>query len=395
MIKYADGDLFEVEVDIRVNTVNCVGVMGAGVALAFKRRYPAMFRNYVAKCRRGEIRPGKVDIWKSLSGEWVINFPTKMHWREHSRYEFIEAGLADLRSYLALQPGVTVAMPAVGCGHGGLDWTRVRAMIEKQLGDLNTTVYAFEPEYSRKLDRSELTRALTGIKFEEMGLPDRRFGNVDGAEDHPESLGRRAFIRGDAALMSRRWIGLVPSKKPAEQEWAALEALALAMGSREEQTTIALIHSARTTERIAHLFLEHGVAVVLVLPFGPLTTATAALSLENTPGTNFAVVSVAKARAPWTRQGLESALSLLGARAESVLLTDPKPEWLATEAAQKLLLTPTFYVAYALGQDESRDLMRFLRARPMGKRIDSGQLNIAPLYIASEGSRQGEPEVNG
>ena len=81
MLHFTSGDMFAKDVQIRVNTVNCVGVMGAGVALAFKTRYPAMFRDYKKACSAGSVQPGKLSIWRTLT-EWIINFPTKRHWRE-------------------------------------------------------------------------------------------------------------------------------------------------------------------------------------------------------------------------------------------------------------------------------------------------------------------------
>ena len=124
MLTFTSGNMFDTPADIRINTVNCVGVMGAGLALAFKTKYPDMFRDYQKACKAGEIKPGKLHVSKKLFGDWIINFPTKRHWREPSRYEDIEAGLTALRKYLVEQGKVKVLLPAVGCGHGGLEWSR-------------------------------------------------------------------------------------------------------------------------------------------------------------------------------------------------------------------------------------------------------------------------------
>lgn len=120
MVEFTNGDMFGTPVDVRVNTVNCKGVMGAGVALAFKNRYPDMFKDYQSACKRGLVRPGRLHIWKSQVGDWVINFPTKRDWRDPSRYEDIGAGLEALRNYLSEQGSISVALPALGCGNGGL-----------------------------------------------------------------------------------------------------------------------------------------------------------------------------------------------------------------------------------------------------------------------------------
>src|SRR5688572_9767762 len=136
MLRFTKGNMFDVDADIRVNTVNCVGVMGAGVALAFKQRYPEMYREYKRECELGHVKPGKLHVWRNLSGDWIINFPTKRHWREKSRYEDIDAGLIALREYLEQQGSVRVTLPALGSGHGGLDWAQVKKMIQRHLDGL-------------------------------------------------------------------------------------------------------------------------------------------------------------------------------------------------------------------------------------------------------------------
>jgi O-acetyl-ADP-ribose deacetylase (regulator of RNase III) len=147
MLVFVKGDMFADRYDIRVNTINCVGVMGSGIALAFKVRYPKMFCAYKNACQAGRIRPGRIDEWRDLT-DWIINFPTKRHWRDKSNYEDIASGLDSLREYLQRQGLVRVALPALGCGHGGLDWQRVSAMIRERLTDLDAVVFVFEPTES-------------------------------------------------------------------------------------------------------------------------------------------------------------------------------------------------------------------------------------------------------
>lgn len=144
MLQLVSGNMFAVSADIRVNTVNCVGAMGAGVALLFKKRYPKMFADYQRACRAGEVRPGRLHIWKA-GPDWVVNFPTKRHWKDPSRYEDVEAGLKALREYLQAQGKVTVALPALGCGLGGLSWERVFPMIQTYLADLDAHIFVFKP----------------------------------------------------------------------------------------------------------------------------------------------------------------------------------------------------------------------------------------------------------
>lgn len=134
MIKYVSGNIFDSKATALVNPVNCVGVMGRGLALEFKKRYPENFRIYAEACARGEVRPGRILVVPP-----VINFPTKRHWREPSRLEDITAGLQALRSVL----GDSVAIPPLGCGLGGLPWPQVRNEIEKILSDYPCDIFIY------------------------------------------------------------------------------------------------------------------------------------------------------------------------------------------------------------------------------------------------------------
>ncbi|WP_216891750.1 macro domain-containing protein [Pseudomonas putida] len=157
MIEFVSGDFFEFDADIMVNTVNCVGVMGAGVALAFKKRFPEMFDDYVEKCRSGTIRPGFPSVWiqKDMISKEVeiINFPTKDNWKNPSEYHYIDDGLKWLSVYLKDKSGKVVTLPALGCGHGGLNWDRVRSMISERLQSSPARIYVFEPSDSVKAGR--------------------------------------------------------------------------------------------------------------------------------------------------------------------------------------------------------------------------------------------------
>jgi len=142
---FTRGDFFAAKVDVRINTVNCKGAMGTGLALEFKKRYPEMYLAYRDICIAGDLAPGVLHVWKTDT-EWVVNFPTKRHWHEPSRYEDVELGLVALRDYLTELGAVKVALPALGCRNGGLDWTRVSAMIRKALEGLEATIFVFEPD---------------------------------------------------------------------------------------------------------------------------------------------------------------------------------------------------------------------------------------------------------
>jgi O-acetyl-ADP-ribose deacetylase (regulator of RNase III) len=132
MISIGQGNLLGADVDALVNTVNTVGVMGKGIALQFKRAYPAMFKAYEAAAKAGEIQLGKVHVWETgqMAGpRFIINFPTKRHWRAPSRIKDIESGLVDLIRVVRERDIRSIAVPPLGCGNGGLNWNDVEPLI--------------------------------------------------------------------------------------------------------------------------------------------------------------------------------------------------------------------------------------------------------------------------
>jgi len=148
VISYLQGDLLAADVDALVNAVNTVGVMGKGIALAFKTRFPANYEAYAAACQRGEVVTGRMfvtDTQALLGPRWIVNFPTKQHWRDPSRLEWVQTGLQDLRRFLLAQGVQSVALPALGAGLGGLSWPTVRAEIAAALADLAVDVRVYEP----------------------------------------------------------------------------------------------------------------------------------------------------------------------------------------------------------------------------------------------------------
>jgi O-acetyl-ADP-ribose deacetylase (regulator of RNase III) len=146
---FIKGNILRADTEAVVNTVNCVGYMGRGIAAQFKRAYPANFKAYEVACKRNEVVPGKMFVFETgeLSNpRFIVNFPTKRHWRGKSRIEDIESGLVALASEVTSRRIKSIAIPPLGCGLGGLDWTDVRPLIERafaSLPDVRTVV--FEP----------------------------------------------------------------------------------------------------------------------------------------------------------------------------------------------------------------------------------------------------------
>lgn len=142
MLQETQTTVFNTNAQAIVNTVNCVGVMGAGLALEFKLRFPQMYKDYSELCRRKEIKPGNLTVYRDDSTPLIINFPTKNHWKYPSQLKWIEQGLQHFVQVYT-QWGITsVAFPKLGCDRGGLNWSDVYQLIQKYLQDLpNLTVY--------------------------------------------------------------------------------------------------------------------------------------------------------------------------------------------------------------------------------------------------------------
>lgn len=148
MIRFTQGNLLEAPVEALVNTVNTVGVMGKGIALMFKDRFPENFRQYAAACKANQVQTGTMFVTETReldAPRWIVNFPTKQDWRAPSKLEWIVAGLEDLRCFLLEQQVQSVAIPPLGAGNGGLDWLVVREQIERTLGDLAIDILVYEP----------------------------------------------------------------------------------------------------------------------------------------------------------------------------------------------------------------------------------------------------------
>ena len=180
MVRYATGNILTQEAEALVNTVNCVGVMGRGVALQFKKAFPENFRAYAAACRRGQVRLGRVFVFETgtlANPRFILNFPTKQHWRNKSQLQSIDAGLEDLVRVIHHHRIRSLAVPPLGSGLGGLEWRRVRPRIEKALGRCpGLDAVIFEPTHTPAVERVNPSRPaprMTPGRATLVGLMDR------------------------------------------------------------------------------------------------------------------------------------------------------------------------------------------------------------------------------
>ena len=179
MLIYRRTSLLESTAQTLVNTVNCVGVMGKGLAKAFRERDPAMYEAYKSICERELLEPGKLWLWQG-SKSWILNFPTKKHWRNPSRIEWIESGLRKFVAEYANHGIKEISFPRLGCGNGNLNWEDVRPLMERYLKDVDIAVYVHDykkdiglPEHLEEVSRclrleetetSTFTAFLTSLK---------------------------------------------------------------------------------------------------------------------------------------------------------------------------------------------------------------------------------------
>jgi len=160
MIEFKQGNLLEENAEALVNTVNCVGVMGKGIALQFKQAFPENFRQYEKACRASEVQPGRmftVPTGSLFYPRYIINFPTKRHWRGKSKIEDIKSGLKALIAEVQQLGISSIAIPPLGCGNGGLDWAEVKPLIESTFAVLpEVKVVIFDPAGAPEVDKMQV-----------------------------------------------------------------------------------------------------------------------------------------------------------------------------------------------------------------------------------------------
>ena len=179
-------DLFESRAQTLVNTVNCVGVMGKGVAEQFKKRFPAMFQDYKSRTDRNDVRLGEPYLFHDASGRQIVNFPTKGHWRSPSRVADIERGLDYLAEHIQEWGVSSLALPPLGCGNGGLEWSEVGPLIWRKLHRLPIDVDVYAPYGTPQggIDRRVLVGSITnepGRQGTQAQAPQARVGRADGS----------------------------------------------------------------------------------------------------------------------------------------------------------------------------------------------------------------------
>lgn len=168
MIRVSEGTVFNAGAPVIVNTVNCKGAMGAGLALEFRLRYPEMFADYAERCRQDRMRIGEPYLYKAYGDPWILNFPTKDHWKDPSRIEWIEAGLKRFVEMYREEGVTSIAFPPLGCTHGGLSWSRVEPLMRRRLEPLDDLTVTLCLDRERRASGAE-GRMIGMLNEEEAG----------------------------------------------------------------------------------------------------------------------------------------------------------------------------------------------------------------------------------
>ncbi len=393
MIRYAQGDMFDTPADIRINTVNCVGVMGAGVALAFKNRYPDMFKVYAKACKAGEVRPGTPHVWEKREFDesvTVVNLPTKDHWRQPSEYEYIEKALVWLRDFVASRGNARVTIPALGCGHGGLDWSRVQTMMEQALDGLAAEIVIFSPASSHVA--GERVDDATLARLDDLGIKRLQSGDIG----YPAALrGKSAaavYMKGDVEVPNGRIVAVLPSIKPSEREMQGV--LACVEELAGPNVCILTGYSAKADRPVIRAALEQGAHVIICLVEGILQFSIRRDLQDVWDEHRVTVISAAKPQEKWYSGGVGKATAVKLSLANVALVSDPAPSWLRGFAQNGTAgVSKLFYLDYGNIQEDVKTVLLQLQATPLGRSRESGKPNVAAVLAALTPCQQSQNET--
>ncbi len=374
MIEFAEGDFFDHEADIRVNTVNCVGVMGAGVALQFKTKFPKMYEEYVRECNLGRVKIGKPHVWVDNdffnSSPIIINFPTKDDWKKPSEYDYIDKGLVWLRRYLEEKGKVRITLPALGCGHGGLDWTVVKKMIIDSLEHLEATILVFEPASSQVTSEDEsetLTKAgITKLLPNDIYYP-------------KELIGRSAteiYLKGDKYAFQRKMLSILVNPKADEREKSAV--LNCVENFPDENITYLLSYNSSFEIDLVKTILQKKFKVILVVPYGLLNLKIRKDIQLLWDEKRVTIVSISKLNQSWSSYESLNSLKFRIKIANVLLITHYNIA--ALEKFGRDLADTRGALFFLNYWNEKIDFYEKLNALPIGRDKETQKPKVSPLF---------------
>ena len=376
MLQFVEGDFFDYEADIRVNTVNCVGVMGAGVALLFKNKYPKMFDNYVKECSQGRVKIGKPHVWQAsqMFNEKIpiiINFPTKYHWKKPSEYEYVDKGLIWLKQYLQDKGSVTITVPALGCGHGGLDWNIVKEMITNKLDGLEAKILVFAPSSSTK-------KAISSETISELKKNDIQKISPDDFSYPNKLKGKSAtdiYVKGDIKVFDNKILSIVVDTKANDRERnAVFKCLEILPGNG---IVYMLGFNSSFEIDIVKEVLAKKAKVILIIPYGILTLKIRKDLIPFWNSANITVVSITEPKQTWKINESINALKFRFKLSDAVLIANYNYDMLKKfESDLKDISNETFYINY---WTEKIEFYNKINARQIGRNKETHLPNMNPI----------------
>ena len=355
--------------------------MGAGVALLFKNKYPEMNTEYVKLCNQGLIRPGKPHVWKSKnlfseSNEDVviINFPTKDDWKKPSEYSYIIDGLKWLKTYLQDKPNSIITIPALGCGHGGLDWEKVKEMIIDNLSGLETEILVFEPKSSHI---SNIHSSEQDIEI----LKNKDIKHIIPSDfDYPIQLKDKSstdlYIKGDVNTLTKKTISLIINNKAEEREFSAL----IKCIDRFEDTNVIFVLSlnSSTDSDLLKELITRKKRVIVLIPTGILQLKLRK-DIKNIWDNNLiTTVSIFPPNQTWKKysniQTLKFALSI----SKVLLINTIQIDYLKSIQKELIKHNCKFYINY---WNDRNSFFEDIHAIPVGKDSFTGLPNVKKIDL--------------
>lgn len=363
-VEIRNGDMFREGASVLVNTVNCVGVMGAGVALAFKTKYPDMFKEYKKLCAQGVIRPGKPFVWEQeLLGITIINLPTKDDWRNPSTLEYIELGIAFLYDFLKDRGAIKVALPALGCGHGKLDFSIVSKMIMDKLGGLEAEIILFEPECSRQLPKTAKSCDINYDELERKGIlvfPPKKLLFLNGV------LKNTTYVRGKIFGETPQGVALLSSYKPQDAEIVTYKKI---VHELLENKVLMTVGYSAVPERPALKYILSKLMNVIVLFSEGINRFSIRKDIESAWDDDLvSVVSISSPDASWKKYETMNLRLFAILSTKATIVTDPNPTWLLSLATSVLAHHKIFFINYEQNCDELKKLLVEKGIKPIGPR---------------------------
>lgn len=376
MIKFVTGNFFDYNADIRINTVNCVGVMGAGVALQFKTRFPEMFKEYLKACNEGLVKPGKPHVWSNNTffneedNLVIINFPTKNHWKKPSEYEYIEEGLKWLSKFLLNHKGKTITVPALGCGHGGLDWNIVKDMIIKYLSEIDLTILVFEPESSIQKDDNKfkaqlLENNVVKLKPNSYEYPSRLTGK----------FGTEVYVKGELSRLNNKIFSLFVNSQPDEKE-KKIVFDCLDDSDLTKYTFLLGYNNSFEIDLVKYL-LSKEVPVLIILPYSILNLKVRKDLQDFWNDSLVTIISIAEPDAKWNISDSVKSLKLRFKLSDIILFTFNDISTIAKY--EKDILQNDNHKFYINYWKEPISFYNRINAKKIGKSKDTNKPNLTPI----------------